>query len=237
MEAKTLTREEQLRVLTSSENTGHGITRPETNIPISFDCQLPGGPNGFWKYADMTEEDEETETLRKTPYFVNGHATRLNIHEGSIVNYGSFIFLVEGFDIDEEGREITVLYMAEGGSGIDYHIACHAEILSSASTWELRSTSATPFISGDRHPGPGQWLYVIRNGRGKILYIGISYDATNRWTQHQKDKPWFDQAASFERIWYPTREAVELAESAMISHYRPPYNTQHNPDKITDPAS
>lgn len=221
MEVKTVTPEEMSRIF----NT------PATRTPINFNCQLPGGYNGFWKYADMTEEGYETDNLSDLPIDPTGHAVRLGLHADSIVNYESFIMSVEGFTIDNYDEEIVVLTMGNGGSALGYHIACHAEILSSASTWELRRHSTLPFSYGDPLPRDGQWLYIISDQHGEIIYIGISYDAIHRWTQHQKDKPWFDQAASFERIWYPTRESVEAAEASMIARIRPPYNTQHNPDR------
>lgn len=206
-------------------------TSPNNNNPISFDCQLPGGPNGFWKYADATEEGDETYNLSDIPIDPTGWAARLGLHEGSIVNYESFIMSVNGFTLDNEDKEIVVLDMGNGGAGISGHIACQPHILESASTWGFRGLQSVPHVYGDPAPTSGQWLYIIRNPVGKIIYIGISVNATNRWTQHQADKPWFNEAATFERIWYPTREAVESAEAILIAQIRPPYNTQHNPDR------
>lgn len=206
-------------------------TSPNNNNPISFDCQLPGGPNGFWKYADATEEGDETYNLEDCPIDPTGHAARLNLHKWSSVNYDSFIMTVNGFTIDSAGNEIVVLTMGNGGTSLESHIACRPEILDSASTWGFRGSYSTPLPYGDQYPRDGQWLYIIRDPRGEIIYIGISVNALTRWTQHHADKPWFIKAASFERIWYPTREAVEDAERYLIIKHRPPYNTQHNPDR------
>lgn len=198
--------------------------------PISLDAQLPGGDWGFTEYAPIAEEGDDVAHLTDYPLDPSGHSARMGLEAGSNVTYESFLLSVCGFTTDGDGTERVVVVMGEGGIALDRHLICRPEILSPVTTWRFRRNTA-PLRVGNVLPEQGQWLYVIRNSQQRIIYIGISVNAPTRWTQHQAEKPWFVQAATFERIWCPTRSAVEAAEAHLIALVRPPYNTTHNPDK------
>ncbi|MGP5931728.1 GIY-YIG nuclease family protein [Corynebacterium glyciniphilum] len=207
--------------------------------PIAMDAQLPGGEWGFAKYALITEEGDEVAHLDDNPIDPAVTCARMGLEAGALVSYESFIMEVEGFteagnlnesDPDDVGERVVVS-MGHGGVALDHYLICRPEILSPVTTWRFRRNTP-PHRVGKTLPEQGQWLYVIRDSQQRIIYIGISVNAPTRWTQHQADKPWFNQAATFERIWYPTRSAVEAAEAHLIAIVRPPYNTTHNPDKV-----
>ncbi|WP_010120189.1 GIY-YIG nuclease family protein [Corynebacterium nuruki] len=212
------------------------INFPAASDPIQLDSQLPGGEWGFDKFAPVTEEGDETADLADEPIDPAGTCARMGLTLGSFVAFESFIMEIDGFTVDSVGNEQVVVSMGCGGVALDYHLICRPEILEPVTTWKFRGATA-PHRVGSIIPDEGQWLYVIRDSRQEIIYIGISVNAPTRWTQHQADKPWFEKAAFFERIWFPTRDAVEAAEEYLIGMFRPPYNTVHNPDKRPRRAS
>lgn len=203
---------------------------PAASTYIEFTAGLPRGDWGFTKYAEVTEDGEEIAGLEDLPIDPAGKCARMGIESGSSVAYESFILEVSGFTLGDDCEERVVVILGRGGVAMDQYLMCRPEILEPVVTWRFRG-GAAPRKLGNVIPDQGQWLYFIRNFRGEVIYIGISSNAPVRWTQHQSDKPWFNEAASFERVWYPTRDAVEFAESYLIAHYRPCYNTVHNPDK------
>lgn len=74
----------------------------------------------------------------------------------------------------------------------------------------------------------GQWLYRMFDESGDLLYVGVSDNATRRWREHERDKPWFHNVCTFTRERYPDRVGVELAEREAIIRERPRYNVVHN---------
>lgn len=73
-------------------------------------------------------------------------------------------------------------------------------------------------------------LYRFFDADGKLLYVGISNNWTQRLKQHYKDSPFFEQARHITLTHYKTREAVEAAEKLAIETEGPVYNKAYNPD-------
>ncbi|MGQ4661296.1 hypothetical protein [Lysobacter sp. F6437] len=66
-------------------------------------------------------------------------------------------------------------------------------------------------------------LYRHYDGRGALLYVGISLCAIYRLSQHRR-KPWSRQIARVSIEWHPTRSAALAAEKKAIKRERPIHN-------------
>lgn len=66
-------------------------------------------------------------------------------------------------------------------------------------------------------------LYRIYDADRRLLYVGIGYDPTRRWTQHAR-RDWWLQMASIEVDWHPTRAEAEKAEERTVRIGRPLHN-------------
>ena len=74
-------------------------------------------------------------------------------------------------------------------------------------------------------------VYQYFDRRDVLLYVGITGQRSTRNTQHNRDKAWWPHVHSQEVDHFPTRAEALAAEKRLIQKHRPPFNTQHNPDK------
>jgi predicted GIY-YIG superfamily endonuclease len=71
-------------------------------------------------------------------------------------------------------------------------------------------------------------LYRFFATDGRLLYIGITANAKNRWEQHEWSKSWWLEAGDCKIEHYPNRAAVLDAEEAAIKAEQPIHNIMHN---------
>jgi len=67
-------------------------------------------------------------------------------------------------------------------------------------------------------------VYKAFDDDGEILYVGISYDASERLRQHRRSSRWWGMATWFEVDRYATREEAENVEAASVMFDDPPFN-------------
>lgn len=73
-------------------------------------------------------------------------------------------------------------------------------------------------------------LYVYRDTRGVVLYVGITSRGMNRSFEHAEAAPWWTYAATTSIQHYADRATALAAEAEAIRRFRPPFNKQHNLD-------
>lgn len=71
-------------------------------------------------------------------------------------------------------------------------------------------------------------LYRYYDAEGQLLYVGISFSAVARASQHRSEKGWWCEVANMTVEHHPTRAAAELAEREAIKTERPIHNVTHN---------
>lgn len=71
-------------------------------------------------------------------------------------------------------------------------------------------------------------LYVYRDHRGAVLYVGITDRGIQRSTEHHQQAAWWDLAASATFEHFQDRAAAVDAEAEAIRRFRPYFNAQHN---------
>ena len=69
-------------------------------------------------------------------------------------------------------------------------------------------------------------LYRHYNAQGKLLYVGISYNALNRLSRHALSSSWYDQIARIDITHFETREAAIEAEKNAIRSENPLFNIE-----------
>jgi predicted GIY-YIG superfamily endonuclease len=88
---------------------------------------------------------------------------------------------------------------------------------------EVLTTSKVKFqLNGETH------LYRFYDDSGNLLYVGVTNSLESRFSQHQKDKPWYHQVSEIKTETYPTRDAALWAERDAIKLEKPIYNIIHN---------
>ena len=97
----------------------------------------------------------------------------------------------------------------------------------------------TPVAPGPRHESLGGLvtdqnstptsLYRYYDGRGVLLYVGITGRGATRNHEHNMSKAWWPFVLHQDVTHYQTRGEALDAERAAIRRFRPPFNTQHNP--------
>lgn len=71
-------------------------------------------------------------------------------------------------------------------------------------------------------------LYRIWGEADLLLYIGVSKNFGQRWKQHAKEQPWWDEMKRLTADeWFEYRSEAEEAEEAAIKAERPQYNKRH----------
>lgn len=78
-------------------------------------------------------------------------------------------------------------------------------------------------------------LYRFYGGDGALLYVGITNNPSNRFTQHAHDKPWWHAVCRIEIETHPTREEVLEAERLAIQAEKPLHNKVHNRGHLPTP--
>jgi predicted GIY-YIG superfamily endonuclease len=59
-------------------------------------------------------------------------------------------------------------------------------------------------------------LYRLFNEADELLYVGISHDPDNRWSQHQSLTPWIREVATRTIEWHGSRDDALAAEARTI---------------------
>lgn len=67
-------------------------------------------------------------------------------------------------------------------------------------------------------------LYRLYDSIGRLLYVGITFNPSDRWRGHSGTKSWWKDVTRREIEWHPTRSAAERAEVAAIKGEGPLYN-------------
>ena len=73
-------------------------------------------------------------------------------------------------------------------------------------------------------------VYRYYDKSGLLLYVGITARGTSRQREHNGDKAWWPFVATQEVEHFESRGQAMAREKRLIHQYRPPFNTQHNPD-------
>jgi hypothetical protein len=73
-----------------------------------------------------------------------------------------------------------------------------------------------------------QTLYRFFDAEKRLLYVGISMKPWERFKQHKRQKPWWDDVALITKENYANRSAVANAERLAIKTEKPIYNIVHN---------
>ena len=87
--------------------------------------------------------------------------------------------------------------------------------------------NATHDRRGERKPHD---LYRIYDEADELLYVGISYSALVRITQHRDSQPWWTKVANVtvERLGVMTRSEAQVLERQVILAEAPLHNVVHN---------
>ena len=70
-------------------------------------------------------------------------------------------------------------------------------------------------------------LYRFYGEDDVLLYVGITNELGQRWSNHARLKPWWPEVVRQEAIWLPTREEAAAAEVTAIKSETPRYNIAH----------
>lgn len=71
-------------------------------------------------------------------------------------------------------------------------------------------------------------LYRFFNAEGVLLYVGITYDLSMRFSTHSVERWWWGQWAYSTVVRYHSRAALEAAERKAIKSEKPLHNAVHN---------
>lgn len=74
-------------------------------------------------------------------------------------------------------------------------------------------------------------VYQYFAANGALIYVGITNRGTRRLHEHAESKPWWHLATGCTLEHFTSRDEALRREAELISRYRPPYNTQHNPER------
>jgi predicted GIY-YIG superfamily endonuclease len=72
-------------------------------------------------------------------------------------------------------------------------------------------------------------LYRLYDADDVLLYVGITKNTVQRWSQHSKTKPWWRKVAKREVTWFDSRPDALLAEHRAIVAEHPLHNSLHDP--------
>jgi hypothetical protein len=150
--------------------------------------------------------------------------------------YATEAFLGDGAEADgaacsklQPGIDVGIFYMAEAGTS--GYTACRSALIDDADIERilqgLRPIPAPVNSLHDRQTS----VYALYGETGDLLYVGIAasdrlYD---RWDEHRRTKPWWDEVADMKEVdSYPDRALAETAEAMLIRKRQPKYNKQHN---------
>lgn len=85
-------------------------------------------------------------------------------------------------------------------------------------------------------PDRSHALYRFYDAAGALLYIGITVNPGTRWSQHSKDKAWWEDVAQATVERFPDRKSVLDAERTAIIREQPRHNVAHNRDRLSQPV-
>ena len=71
-------------------------------------------------------------------------------------------------------------------------------------------------------------LYRFFDTEGVLLYVGITYDLSMRFSQHSVERGWWGQWAYSTVVRYYSRATLEAAERKAIKSEKPLHNEVHN---------
>ena len=71
-------------------------------------------------------------------------------------------------------------------------------------------------------------LYRFFSDDNELLYVGISNQWRERFHQHEKSQPWWNEVSHISLERFETREEVAEAERIAIREELPAYNKQHS---------
>lgn len=72
-------------------------------------------------------------------------------------------------------------------------------------------------------------VYLYRDARGVLLYVGITSQGPRRQNQHAGNTEWWKYVATQDVEHYGSRHDAKVRESILIREERPPFNRQENP--------
>jgi hypothetical protein len=67
-------------------------------------------------------------------------------------------------------------------------------------------------------------VYQAINEVGTVLYVGITYDISQRMSQHKRESAWWGKHSQIVHNTYCSRTEALSVEAALISELDPPYN-------------
>lgn len=73
-------------------------------------------------------------------------------------------------------------------------------------------------------------LYRLFDAEGALLYVGITVNVEQRWTEHERAKPWWPQVAEKRVEWFENRPLALTAELQAIKTERPIHNVVGTPE-------
>ncbi|MEU0236814.1 GIY-YIG nuclease family protein [Nocardiopsis sp. NPDC006198] len=77
-------------------------------------------------------------------------------------------------------------------------------------------------------------LYRFYNDRGQLLYTGITNAPGRRFTEHAKEKHWWEDVRGIAIDWYDDRDNVLAAEKRAIRIENPEHNIRDKRARVTD---
>ena len=83
---------------------------------------------------------------------------------------------------------------------------------------------------------PQNFVYLLFDARGHLLYVGITNNLRNRLSAHYSEKPWIEEVTRAELEVYVTREESKARESYLIKERGPVYNLAEN-QRLTNVVS
>jgi hypothetical protein len=72
-------------------------------------------------------------------------------------------------------------------------------------------------------------LYRAYDVEGRLLYVGISLSAFNRFRDHRRKSAWANEMVTMTVERFPSREIAEWEERKAIQSQRPIWNRTHLP--------
>lgn len=84
-------------------------------------------------------------------------------------------------------------------------------------------------------------VYRVFDGRGRLLYVGVSVDVFIRMREHRRYSLWWHQAARATVTTYPDRASARWVESVAIRDESPVFNVVREiplsaPDGVSRPC-
>ena len=80
-------------------------------------------------------------------------------------------------------------------------------------------------------------LYIVSDEHGRVIYVGLSWNAISRVYSHRSNSPWGRAWARIELRSFPTRHEAEQFERALIQHHRPAFNKANHGGGLSLAAS